>query len=210
MILSARQVSGLDQLATVSHKVFVDPKVMELILKIIDYRPVAQVEYSSNASTPWCRKLRTLTNFSVRQATSGHTSPVWNPHPLRADEEVYQRAHQNRPETASTLARGGLQTITSTRIYGFDPRQHGVCKHWWGRLRGTGSGCYPCTKNHPAYAVYLAQGEWIKENEDSAGLLLDENAINSSKSAVIFLSLSFFGHSSDRSAVGIRDAGRPR
>ena len=175
------EVNGLDQLATVSHKVFVDPKVMELILKIIDYRP------GPGTSGVFLKRVNAVVQKTQDphqlQRTASYLWPYIASVEPRALYEPMKKfisgLIKTDPETASTLARGGLRAITSARpSYGFDPRQHvGDMQTLVGQIAmELGLVVIPVPKNHPAYAVYLAQGEWIKGNEDSAGLLLDENA----------------------------------
>ena len=74
------EVTGLDRSPPFPMK-STDPKVMQLILKIVTTAPGRNNEFSSG-SMPSSRKRRTPTNSNEPQATSGHTSPVWNPDPF--------------------------------------------------------------------------------------------------------------------------------
>ena len=173
------EVTGLDQLATISHEVFTDPKVMELILKIIDHRPgtngvFLKRVYAVVQKTKDSHQLQRTSSYLWPYIASVEPRSLYEPM-----KKFIAALIKTDPEAASTLARGGLRALTSARnSYGFSPSQHvGGMQTLVGQVAmELGLVVIPVPKNHPAYAVYLSQGEWIKGNEDSAGILIDENA----------------------------------
>ncbi len=175
------EVAGLDQLATVPEEVFTDPKVMELVLKVIDHRPGPGTNgvflkrvYSVVQNTKDTHQIQRTASYLWPYIAGVEPRSLYEPM-----KKFTAALIDSDPEAASTLARGGLRAMTSVRSsYGFDPRQHvGEMQTLVGQVAvKLGLVVMPVPKNHPAYAIYLSQGEWIKGNEDSAGNLLDEHA----------------------------------
>ena len=174
------EVTGLDQLAIVSGEVFTDPKVMDLLLKLIDHRPGPGTNgvflkrvYAIVQNTRDSRQLQETSGYLWPYITSVEPRSMYEPMKKLTAELI-----ETDPETGSTLARGGLRAMTSARnSYGFSPAKHvPEMQALVGKVAmKLGLVVIPVLKNHPAYPVYLSQGEWIKGNEDSAGNLLDEN-----------------------------------
>lgn len=175
------EVSGLEKLATISGEVFTDPDVMDLILKVIDHRP------GPGENGVFLKRIFAV----VQQTKDTHqlqrtASYLWpyiagtEPRQMYEKMKTFTRALiDTDPESASTLARGGVRALTSARnSYGFSPAKYvPEMKLLAGQVAmKLGLVVIPVLKNHPAYPIYLSQGEWIKGNEDSAGNLLDEHS----------------------------------
>ena len=175
------EVTGLEKLTAVPEGVFTDPEVMELVLKIIDHRPgpgengvflkrVFAVVQKSKDSHQLQRTASYLWPYIAGKEPRSMYEPM---------KKLTTALIETDPEAASTLARGGVRALTAARnSYGFSPATHvPEMQTLVGQVAvKLGLVVIPVPKNHPAYPIYLSQGEWIKGNEDSAGNLLDENA----------------------------------
>ena len=154
------EVTGLDQLATISHEVFTDPKVMELILKIIEHRPGPGTNgvflkrvYAVVQKTKDSNQLQRTSSYLWPYIASVEPRSLYEPM-----KKFIAALIKTDPEAASTLARGGLRALTSARnSYGFSPSQHvGGMQTLVGQVAvELGLVVIPVPKNHPAYAVYL-------------------------------------------------------
>ncbi|MEM7392795.1 MAG: hypothetical protein AAF492_10640, partial [Verrucomicrobiota bacterium] len=174
------EIKGLDQFAAVTELDLTDPETQDLILEVTD---------NLRASSPSGGLVKRL--FSHLKETrepvlllrsSGYLWPYIAAVETRS---LYQPMKQltaslieEHPSAASALARGGVDALTGARnSYGFNPRAH-VSEMKALRAKAAmklGLMVIPVPKTHPAYSVYLSQGEWLTGNEASAWDLLDEH-----------------------------------
>jgi TolA-binding protein len=169
---------ALENLATLDRAVFVDAKAQELMLKLIDQ----------------LKAIQPTINFAGRllEAVAKNPDPLvlhrvapflWegvnrNVRSFEAVKALTQSLVEEHPSAASALASAGLDAIARHRGHSYYKREVDI--PLFKSIRGNaamkmGLIVIPVAKNHPAYPVYQAQGDWITGNEDSAWELLDEN-----------------------------------
>jgi outer membrane protein assembly factor BamD (BamD/ComL family) len=169
---------ALENLATLDRAVFVDAKAQELMLKLIDQ----------------LKAIQPTINFAGRllEAVAKNPDPLvlhrvapflWegvnrNVRSFEAVKALTQSLVEEHPSAASAFASAGLEAIARHRGHTYYKREVDI--PLLKSIRGNaamkmGLIVIPVAKNHPAYPVYQAQGDWITGNEDSAWELLSEN-----------------------------------
>lgn len=173
------EVSGLEQLASLSKEVWNDETFIRAIVELIDRTKLTGLNENFG-------------NRVVAKANDGRETKFILPTAayLWRIVERYHRPFDNlktlgselaaeQPQAASTLARIGLQVIARhTRGHTWFKRESDIplLKSIRGKsAMALGLVEIPVAPNDPAYPVYLAQGEWITDNTDTAWKLLDTN-----------------------------------
>jgi tetratricopeptide (TPR) repeat protein len=178
-------IQGMDNLAELSEAVFMDSKVMDLVLEVVDrLRHTTAVENErapfANRLCDYVRKQRDpvlihrtaacMWGYAGRNPRGGIYNNKLKP--------LVESLIDESPAAASALARMGVETLNHSRgLYGFNPAQYiPEMQALLGKAAmKLGLVTIPVAQNDPAYPVYKSQADWLTANEDSAWNMLAEH-----------------------------------
>lgn len=173
-------IRGLDRLTKVTDAAFTDGKVTRLMLRLIDDLRVVpgEPEFGSRllkriSKTPHPVVVHQAATVLWAAAEASHRKNGFG-----AVRDLAASLVKPEPSAARSLARIGLALFGNAHgDGGFKPDKDLPALKAISRKAALQMGLVsiPVAKNHPAYPIYKAQGDWLLGNEESAWKLVDEH-----------------------------------
>lgn len=169
---------AMENLAALDPAVFSNAEAQELILKLIDQLKIAPatVNFGNRLLAVVEKNRDPLVLHRVASFLWEHVNRY-----MRSFDTVKaltQSLVKDSPSAASAFANAGLDAFDRHRGHNYFKREVDIplLKATRGNAAmEMGLIVIPVAKNHPAYPIYQAQGDWITGNEDSAWNLIDQN-----------------------------------